>query len=133
MRISDWSSDVCSSDLARFRSAFLACTARPCTAGTTSVAAGTRMPGVPANYGSLRLRHGGELGWHQSLDLTAVGAVSVNDTDTEHAAGYGVIGVDAGYTFAVDKDTHLLLSARVDHPGDRRYVGPGIVNDSNGP
>lgn len=117
---------------ARFRSAFLACTARPCTAGTTPVAAGTRMPGVPENYGSLRLRHGGELGWHQSLDLTAVGAVSVNDTDTEHAAGYGVIGVDAGYTFAVDKDTLLLLSARVDNLGDRRYVGSVIVNDSNG-
>jgi iron complex outermembrane receptor protein len=117
---------------ARFRSAFLACTARPCTVGTTQVSAGTRMPGVPENYGSLRLRHGGELGWHQSLELTAVGAASVNDTDTEHAAGYGVIGVDAGYTFAVDKDMRLLLSARVDNLGDRRYIGSVIVNDSNG-
>lgn len=117
---------------ARFRNAFPACTARPCTAGSTLVAAGTRMPGVPQNYGSLRLRHGGERGWHQSLDLTAAGAVSVNDTATERAAGYGVIGADAGYTFAVDGDTQLQLSARVDNLGGRRIIGSVIVNDSNG-
>jgi iron complex outermembrane recepter protein len=117
---------------ARFRQAFLACRARPCTMVDMPVAAGTGMPGVPGNYGSLRLRHGDELGWHEGLDLTGVGAVSVNDTGTERAAGYGVIGVDVGYNFALGKDTRLLLSARVDNLGDRRYVGSVIVNDSNG-
>ncbi|WP_108472275.1 TonB-dependent receptor family protein [Rhodanobacter thiooxydans] len=117
---------------ARFRSAFLACRATPCTAVSTPVAAGTRMPGVPENYGSLRIRHGGELGWHESLDLTGVGAVSVNDTGTDRAAGYGLLGVDAGYTFALGKDTRLQLSARVDNLGNRRYIGSVIVNDSNG-
>ena len=117
---------------ARFRSAFLACRATPCTVVTTPVAAGTRMPGVPEIYGSLRIRHGGELGWHESLDLTGVGSVTVNDTATGRAAGYGVIGVDAGYTFALDEGARLQLSVRMDNLGDRRYVGSVIVNDSNG-
>lgn len=117
---------------ARFRSAFLACRATPCAMASAPVAAGTRMPGVPENYASLRIRHGDELGWHQGLDVTGVGAVSVNDTATERAAGYAVVGVDAGYTFALGPDTRLQLSARVDNLGDRRYIGSVIVNDSNG-
>ncbi|WP_449424829.1 TonB-dependent receptor family protein [Rhodanobacter lindaniclasticus] len=129
----DWQISVGVTHLqARFRSAFLACRARPCTVVATPVAAGSRMPGVPETYGSLRVRHGGELGWHESLDLTGVAAVNVNDTGTERAAGYGVIGVDAGYTFALGEGTRLQLSARVDNLGDRRYVGSVIVNDSNG-
>lgn len=117
---------------ARFRSAFLACRATPCNTADSPVAAGMRMPGVPEIYGSLRIRHGDELGWHESLDLAGVGSVTVNDTGTERAAGYAVIGVDAGYTFTLDEGTRLQLSARVDNLGDRRYVGSVIVNDSNG-
>ncbi|EIM01487.1 ligand-gated channel [Rhodanobacter thiooxydans] len=117
---------------ARFRSAFLACRATPCSAATVPVARGTRMPGVPENYGSLRIRHGGELGWQEGLDVTGVGAVTVNDTATQQAAGYALVGVDVGYTFALAASTRLQLSARVDNLGDRRYIGSVIVNDSNG-
>ena len=106
--------------------------ATPCATATVPVAAGTRMPGVPENYGSLRIRHGGELGWHEGLDVTGVGAVSVNDTATQQAAGYALVGVDVGYTFALAASTRLQLSARVDNLGDRRYIGSVIVNDSNG-
>lgn len=117
---------------ARFRSRFLACRTTPCATVSLPVAAGTRMPGVPENYGSLRIRHGGELGWHESLDLTGVGAVTVNDAASEHAAGYALIGVEAGYTLALAAHTRLQLTARVDNLGDRRYIGSVIVNDSNG-
>jgi len=117
---------------ARFRSGFLACRATPCAAVSLPVATGTRMPGVPENYGSLRIRHGGELGWHESLDLTGVGAVTVNDAASEHAAGYGLVGVEAGYTVALAAHTRLQLTARVDNLADRRYIGSVIVNDSNG-
>jgi len=119
--------------LARFRSSFLACGGTPCLVPDVPVAAGNRLPGVPENYGSLRLRHGGELGWQQSLDLTGVGAVVVNDTGSGgHAAGYMLVGVDAGYIFALDRDTQLQLSARVDNLADHRYIGSVIVNDGNG-
>ncbi|WP_449424896.1 TonB-dependent receptor domain-containing protein [Rhodanobacter lindaniclasticus] len=68
----DWQISVGVTHLqARFRSAS-ACRARPCT-GATPVAAGSRMPGAPETYGSLRVRHGGQLGWHESLDLTRRG------------------------------------------------------------
>jgi iron complex outermembrane receptor protein len=118
--------------LASFRSPFLTCTTTPCAVPTTAVAAGTPIPGVPDNYGSLRLEHGTDLGWREGLTLQGVGAVTVNDTDTQHAAGYGLIDIDTSYTFALGVTTRLQLSASIDNLADRRYIGTVIVNDSNG-
>ena len=116
---------------ARFESGFLACTDTPCAMPDTPVRAGSRLPGVPDNYGSLRLEHGGELGWREGATLTGVGAVSVNDTDTAQAAGYGLVEVDTSYTFALGQTTRLRLSARIDNLADRRFIGSVIVNDGN--
>lgn len=117
---------------ARFRDGFLACTGSPCTVPTTPVAAGSRLPGVPDDYGSLRLEHGDGLGWRESITLTGVGSVTVNDFDTDRAAGYALVDVDAGYIFALGEATRLDLSARIGNLADRRYVGSVIVNDGNG-
>lgn len=117
---------------ARFRSAFFSCLATPCAMPTMRVAAGTRIPGVPDNYGSLRLQHGRDLGWREGVDLTGMGSVTVNDIGTQQAAGYGLIAVDTSYTFALAAGTRLQLSARIDNLANRRYIGSVIVNDSNG-
>lgn len=117
---------------ARFRSEFLACLGTPCPTPTVPVRAGTRIPGVPDNFGSLRLQHGKALGWHEGIDLSGAGAVTVNDSATQAAAGYGLIGIDAGYTFALTPTTQLQLTARTDNLANRRYIGSVIVNDSNG-
>jgi iron complex outermembrane receptor protein len=117
---------------ARFRSSFLTCVTTPCALPTAVVAAGSRIPGVPDNYGSLRLQHGTDLGWREGIDLSGVGSVTVNDIDTQSAAGYGLIGIDTGYTFALSQTSRLQLSARVDNLADRRYIGSVIVNDANG-
>ena len=117
---------------AQFLSAFNTCFSAPCLVPKLPVAAGSRMPGVPENYGSLRLQHGSELGWREGIDLTGVGSVTVNDTDTQRAAGYGLIGLDTSYTFALGGSSRLQLSARVDNLADRRYIGSVIVNDGNG-
>ena len=117
---------------ARFRDGFLACTGSPCPVPTTPIAAGSRMPGVPENYGSLRLEHGDGSGWREGITFTGVGSVTVNDTDTDRAAGYGLIDLDAGYTFALGDTTKLDLSVRVNNLADRRYIGSVIVNDGNG-
>ncbi|MGN6226814.1 MAG: TonB-dependent receptor family protein [Dyella sp.] len=117
---------------ARFRDGFLACTGSPCTVPTTPVAAGSRLPGVPDDYGSLRLEHGDGLGWREGITLTGVGSVTVNDFDTDRAAGYALVDVDAGYTFALGEATRLDLSARIGNLADRHYVGSVIVNDGNG-
>lgn len=117
---------------ARFRRGFLACTGTPCSVPTTPVQAGSRIPGVPDNYGSLRLEHGQALGWREGLTLTGVGSVTVNDIDSQRAAGYGLVGLDASYGFALGGRSQLQLSARVDNLADRRYIGSVIVNDGNG-
>lgn len=117
----------------RFRSDFLACVSTPCAAPNVLVPAGARIPGVPDNYGSLRLEHGsGEKGWREGLTLTGVGAVTVNDTNTQRAAGYTLLDADVSYTFALDQHRRLQLSARLDNLADRRYIGTVIVNDANG-
>lgn len=117
---------------ARFRSAFFTCLSTPCAAARLQVAAGSRVPGVPDNYGSLRIQHGSDLGWREGLTLSDVGAVTVNDIDTQRAAGYGLIDVDVSYTFALAETSRLQLSARLDNLADRRYIGSVIVNDANG-
>ncbi|HEY2624799.1 MAG TPA: TonB-dependent receptor, partial [Dyella sp.] len=117
---------------ARFRDAFLACTGTPCPVPTRPVAAGSRIPGVPENYGSLRLEHGDGSGWREGLTFTSVGSVTVNDIDTQRAAGYGLIDLDAGYIFNLTGATRLDLSARVNNLANRRYIGSVIVNDGNG-
>ena len=94
--------------------------------------AGSRIPGVPDNYGSLRIQHGRDLGWSQGLTLSGVGPVTVNDNDSQRAAGYGLIDADVSYTFALASTARLRLSARVGNLADRRYIGSVIVNDGNG-
>ncbi|WP_133951508.1 TonB-dependent receptor [Rhodanobacter sp. TND4FH1] len=117
---------------ARFRSGFETCTDAPCVVATTPVAAGTPIPGVPDNYGSLRIEHGDELGWREGITLSGVGAVNVDDMGTQHAAGYALVDLDASYVFALGKTSRLQLSARVDNMANRRYIGSVIVNDGNG-
>lgn len=117
---------------AQFRSRFLTCTATPCLAPNVPVRAGSRMPGVPEDYGSLLLRHGGDARWSQGLTLTAAGPTTANDFGTARAAGYVVADADVTYSFPLGQATHVQLSARVNNLADHRYVGSVIVNDGNG-
>lgn len=129
----DWQISAAFTHLqARFRSAFFTCFSTPCAKPTMPVAAGTRIPGVPDNYASLRLQRGTDLGWREGVDLTGLGSVNVNDTGTQKAAGYGLIAADISYTFALSESARLRLSARVDNLTDRRYIGSVVVDDSHG-
>lgn len=115
-----------------FRSGFLACTSTPCAVPSTPITAGSRIPGVPSTYGSLRLQHGLDTEWREGLTLSGASNTVANDTNTARAPGYGLIGVDASYIFDLGEAKRLQLSARVDNLADRRYIGSVIVNDSNG-
>ncbi|GAA0889176.1 TonB-dependent receptor family protein [Rhodanobacter soli] len=117
---------------ARFRSTFFTCLSAPCAEARLPVTAGSRIPGVPDNYGSLRFQHGRELGWREGLTLSGVGSVTVNDIDSQRAAGYGLLDADVSYTFALTSSARLQLSARVNNLTDRRHIGSVIVNDGNG-
>ncbi|UGB37814.1 TonB-dependent receptor [Frateuria soli] len=116
---------------ARFRSGFLACADTPCLAPDLPVPAGTRIPGVPWRYGSLRLERGGELGWRGGLELDGAGPVPVDDRNSATAPGYLRTGLDLGYGLALG-DSRLHVSARIDNLFDRRLVGSVIVNGGNG-
>ncbi|SEJ19717.1 TonB-dependent receptor family protein [Frateuria terrea] len=116
---------------ARFRTGFLACAATPCRVPDLPVPAGTRVPGVPDRYGSLRLERGGDLGWRGGLELEGVGAVPVDDRNSAVAPGYVRTGVDVGYGIALG-EARMHLIVRVDNLFDRRTVGSVIVNDGNG-
>ena len=117
---------------AQFRSSFLTCTATPCATPNVPVRAGSRMPGVPEDYGSLLLRHGGAARWSQGITLTAAAPTTANDFGTARAAGYVVADADVTYTFPLGQATSVQLSARVNNLADHQYVGSVIVNDGNG-
>ncbi|WP_302069606.1 TonB-dependent receptor [Fulvimonas sp. R45] len=117
---------------ARFESAFAACADRTCAPPGVRVPAGTRIPGVPASYGSLQLGHGGDTGWREGLTLAGFGAVTVDDTGSARAPGGLRIDLDAGYAFRLGADARLLLTARLDNVADRRLVDAVVVNDANG-
>ncbi|SFS17374.1 iron complex outermembrane recepter protein [Dyella sp. OK004] len=110
---------------ARFLSSFR--TSSP----TVTVPAGSRIPGVPENYGSLRIERGSALGWRMGVEWQGVGAIPVDDRDSARAAGYLLTGVDLGYGIDLGA-TRLHLSARVDNLFDRHVIGSVIVNESNG-
>jgi len=110
---------------ARFLSAFH--TGTP----STVVPAGTRIPGVPDNYGSLRIERGSALGWRMGVEWQGVSAVSVDDRSDARAPGYLLTALDAGYGIDLGA-TRLHLSARVDNLFDRHVIGSVIVNEANG-
>lgn len=115
---------------ARYRDAFLTCTATPCTAANQQVAADNRIPGIArtAIYGALTWQPGG--GWRLGTEARSLSKVYVNDLNTDAAPGYATVAAFAGYQLSLGPwDLGALL--RVDNLTDRRYAGSVIVNDGN--
>lgn len=75
---------ACFTQQARFRSAFLSCLTSTCATATIPLAAGTRIPGVSDDYGSLQIQHGHDLGWREGLDVTGIRSVIVNDSNERY-------------------------------------------------
>lgn len=115
---------------ATFRDAFPICTASGCTSPVVQVAAGTRIPGVARQQASARLRWQGEQ-WHAAAQLLAVGDVTVNDTGSERAPGYGLLNLEVARAW-VAGDGRLQGFARIDNALDRVHIGSVIVNEGNG-
>lgn len=115
---------------ARYRDGFLTCTATPCAAAGTPIAAGNRIPAIArtAAYGALTWQPAG--GWRVGTELRALGKVYVNDLNSDAAAGYATVAAFAGYQLnAGPWELGALL--RADNLADRRYAGSVIVNDGN--
>lgn len=127
----DWSLAVAASHLrARFDQPFLGCSAR-CTAPDTPIPSGARIPGVAEQQAFLALRWRPTLGWNAALDVQHAGSVAVNDTNTERAPPFTLLGAETGYRWQTS--AHALRAfVRVDNLTDRAYAGSVIVNDGNG-
>jgi iron complex outermembrane receptor protein len=93
--------------------------------------AGLRIPGVPKTDFMASLEWGHDVGWHASLTGDYVGAVPVNDLNTDSAPSYFVLDADIGYAFNVSSG-QLRTFFSIDNAFDRKYAGSVIVNDGNG-
>jgi iron complex outermembrane receptor protein len=131
-RWSDWRARLALTWLdARYRDDFLTCSATPCTTPDTPVPAGRRLPGVARHSAAATLDWAPPHGWRAGAELRQVGAVPVNDTGSDAAAGHTVVALHGGYA-AQGPGWTLRAFARVDNLLDRRYAGSVIVNEGNG-
>jgi len=107
-------------------------------AGGASVAAGNRLPGTARHVAQLSVDYAATPAWQLGASLDVSSKVQVNDTNTDAAPGYAVVGLRAGYTLGGRPEgssgtaPRWQLWARLDNLADRRYAGSVIVNDGNG-
>jgi len=116
---------------ARYRDAFMTCTATPCAAPNVQIASGQRMPGIASRSLQGSFAWAPPQGWRASVDLRALGRVFVNDLNSDAAAGQAVVGASIGHVLASGA-WRLDTFVRGDNLFDRRYAGSVIVNEGNG-
>jgi iron complex outermembrane receptor protein len=114
---------------ARFDSAFLTCVAAPCPTPSVPVAAGSKLPAVPARSGFVEIKYRGD--WADfGAQARAQSALYVDDRNTDRAAGYVVVNLKAARSLdALVRNARLFV--RIDNVLDRRYAGSVIVNEAN--
>jgi iron complex outermembrane recepter protein len=115
---------------AKYRDAFLACGAPPCTTPNIAVAAGAKIPGVPKQQAFLELRARPLANVTTSIELQHQGKVFANDSNTEFAKAATLVSLAA--TYAIPTATmNWTLAARVDNLTNRRDAATVIVNEGN--
>lgn len=116
---------------ATVRESYLTCVSGGCAMPTVPVPAHSRIPGVPESEIYAELRWGAAQGWQATVDGRYLSEVPVNDSNSERAPGYGLLGASGAYVFDL---AHWRVRAfvRVDNLLGEDYVGSVIVNDGNG-
>jgi iron complex outermembrane receptor protein len=123
-----WSLELAATWLdARFRDPFCS---GDCAAAGAVVAAGARIPGLPARSGRLRLAYAGTR-WSFAAEATGIGAVTANDRGSALAPGYGLLAAEAARALP-ELAPGLRGFARIDNLSDQAHVGSVIVNEANG-
>jgi len=126
-----WSLYVAATALkAQFDQGFLTCTSAPCTRPSVPVAAGNRLPGVPAYSGYVALKY--TPGWADwQLEWRAQSKLYADDRNSQAAPGYGVVNLALARSIGVGTAAARLF-VRVNNLLDNPYVGSVIVNEANG-
>ena len=110
---------------------FRSCTGTPCAAPNTPIAAGNRIPGIPASTFAMMLgwKHPAS-GFSGALEVRSASQVYVNDTNSDAAPAYTVASLRLGFRQSSAGWTFREF-LRVDNLADRKYAGSVIVNDGN--
>ena len=115
---------------AMFRNRFPICNAAGCTDPSVTVAAGTRIPGVPRDrfFGRLSWRRGD---WSAAFEADGTSRVTANDTGDATAPGHVLLHLEAARAWMLGGH-RIRTFARIDNLLDRAHIGSVIVNDGNG-
>ena len=128
----DWQPQLAATLLnARYKDAFVTCTATPCATPTQMVAADNRIPGVARTAFFAALNYAPAQGLRGGLEVRRIGAVYVNDMNADAAEAYTVASAQVGYRITLGS-WDLGGFARVDNLFDHAYAGSVIVNEGNG-
>ncbi len=115
---------------AQFDQGFLTCTSAPCTRPSVPVAAGNRLPAVPAYSGYAELRW--RPGWADwQLEWRAQSKLYVDDRNSQSAPGYGIVNLAVARSVDLGPVAGRFF-VRVNNLLDKTYVGSVIVNEANG-
>jgi iron complex outermembrane receptor protein len=109
---------------------FVVCQGAPCPRPNTTIPAGNRLPGVPAETLFIRADYrirGVDVG----AEWRAQSPLYVDDRNTDRAPGYGVVNLSVQRAFTVGP-WQLRAYCRIDNALDARYIGSVIVNEGNG-
>jgi iron complex outermembrane receptor protein len=115
---------------ARYRDAFLTCTATPCAAPNVTIPAGNRIPGIARGSAYGALVWAPPQGWRGGIEGRALSAVHVNDANSDAAPRYAIASANVGYVARIGA-AQLGGYARVDNLFGRKYAGSVIVNEGN--
>jgi iron complex outermembrane receptor protein len=117
---------------ATYQDRFLTCEAAGCTVPSAVVNPGLRMAGTPWAWSHAELRRTDPLWGTAALEWRVVGAVPVNDRNTDRAAGHGLVGLRWSRAWQLGGSWRLESLWRVDNLLDRRHAASVIVNEANG-
>jgi iron complex outermembrane receptor protein len=127
----DWQAQAAATWLdAIYRDSFTTCSGTPCLAPNQTIPAGNRIPGLARAAVFAAVNYAPPQGLRGGVEVRRVGAVYVNDANTDAASAYTVVAAHAGYRVDVGRWS-LGGYARVDNLFDRRYAGSVIVNEGN--
>ncbi|KQO16153.1 ligand-gated channel protein [Acidovorax sp. Leaf76] len=103
-------------------------------AAGAAIAAGNQLPGTARHVAHWAVDYAPSSQWRVGGAVNLSGRVFANDTNSESAAGFAVVGLHAGYQLrgTTPGAARWQLWARLDNLFNRHYAGTLIVNDGNG-
>ncbi len=116
---------------AKYDQAFKTCTVAPCTAPTTVVNSGNKLPGVPSASAFVEAKWTTANGVMTAIEIKQQSKIYVNDLNSDAASAYTVANLRVGYGLSIGA-ARISLGARLDNLADKRYAGTVIVNEANG-